>query len=116
MKIAIPSSDKNKVAEHFGRAEYLSIYDTVLQTYKHIDNSENLNALQGAGIQSATMLINEGVDEIVSPSIGPKAFDVFLEANLPMFLISEKNLTLDEVVKKHLAGEIPKMNSSKQKK
>ncbi|HQO93156.1 MAG TPA: NifB/NifX family molybdenum-iron cluster-binding protein, partial [bacterium] len=56
MKIAVTTSghDLNSPFEsRFGRAPGFIVYDTETKEFEAIDNSMNLNAAQGAGIQAA---------------------------------------------------------------
>ena len=55
MKIAITAQDKEFSSDidlRFGRAKYLIVVDTETGDFKPQDNSVNLNASQGAGIQT----------------------------------------------------------------
>jgi predicted Fe-Mo cluster-binding NifX family protein len=91
MKIAVTSerTDLNSpIDTRFGRAKYFLVYDTEKNTYSAIDNKQNLNAEQGAGIQSAQNIINCGVDCIITGHCGPKAFGVLNKANVKVYLIN----------------------------
>ena len=77
MKIAITSTGPDldsPIDERFGRARYLLIVDTESADVKAIDNSINVNAAQGAGIQTAQRVAGEGVEWVLSGHLGPKAF------------------------------------------
>ncbi len=114
MKTAIPSSeDKKTVCEHFGRARYFAVIESGENEFKFIDNEINLNATQGAGIQTSTALINEGVTAVLSPHIGPKAFDVLKSGNVKMYLLTETDLTLEDALKKFTNGELSEMEGFK---
>ena len=56
MKIAFSTSGADLSAPldtRFGRAPKFLVYDTDAATFALVDNAQNLNAAQGAGIQSA---------------------------------------------------------------
>ncbi|MBN1501371.1 MAG: NifB/NifX family molybdenum-iron cluster-binding protein [Spirochaetes bacterium] len=113
MRIAIPTSDRKTVCEHFGRAGYFAVIDSNEKEFTFIDNQINLNAAQGAGIQSSTALINDGVKTVLSPHIGPKAYDVLKSANVKMFLINETDLTLEDAFSKFINNELTEMDGFK---
>ena len=65
----------DEVDPRFGRAPYILLVDTETMQYEALDNSSNVNAFKGAGIQAATMvadkgakvlLTGQGVDEILT--------------------------------------------------
>lgn len=50
-----------------------------------LDNQQNLNAAQGAGIQSAQTVAAGGAQALVSGHCGPKAFRVLAAANIKVY-------------------------------
>jgi len=50
----------------FGRAQKFLVYDLESKTFNVIDNQENLNAAQGAGIQSAETVARLGATVVVT--------------------------------------------------
>ena len=79
MKIAITTSGNDLNApldSRFGRAPKFLIYDLEAKTFEIIDNEQNLNAAQGAGIQSAQNIARLGAKALVTGHCGPKAFRV----------------------------------------
>lgn len=101
MKIAFPSQNKTHVAENFGRANFFAIYDTEKKEFDFIDNAVNVQAAQGAGIQSASTLVKLGVQAIVSPHIGPKAFDVLRVSGMKTYLLTEPNCSLERALEQY---------------
>jgi len=92
MKIAVASTGKeptSKVDPRFGRARYFLIYDTEKDEYILLDNAENTNAMQGAGVQTAQRIAGQQVQIVVSGNIGPKAFVVFKAAGIKAALWAE---------------------------
>ena len=57
----------------FGRAPKFLIYDLEKDTFQVIDNRQNLNAAQGAGIQAAEILARNDVQVLLTGHVGPKA-------------------------------------------
>ena len=77
MKIAITTQGKelsSNVDPRFGRAKYFIVYDTETKQPSCHDNSQNLNAAQGAGIQAARKVVELGCDVLITGNVGPKAF------------------------------------------
>nr|WP_320049836.1 NifB/NifX family molybdenum-iron cluster-binding protein [uncultured Desulfuromonas sp.] len=77
MKIAFSTqgTDLNaRVDTRFGRSERFLIVDTEQETIEVIENTQNRQSAQGAGIQSATRLIQNNVNAVVTGQCGPKAF------------------------------------------
>lgn len=69
MIIAITTAGNDLSAEvdtRFGRAPQFLIYNTETNDFTLKENTQNLNAAQGAGIQSATNIANENVDAVIS--------------------------------------------------
>ncbi len=76
MKIAITSVGpelSSEVDPRFGRARYFIVYDTDTDEYEVVDNSENANAMSGAGPQSAKVIANRGVKVVLTGNVGPNA-------------------------------------------
>ena len=85
MKLAFPSDGKNidsSIDLRFGRCPYFVIYDTETKTSDFIENTQHYQAVQGAGIQSATHIVNKKADVCITAHCGPKAFRVFNTAGI----------------------------------
>lgn len=77
MKIAVTSKGKDldsPVDPRFGRAVYILIVDSDDETVEVLDNSENVNAFKGAGIQAAATVADKGADVLLTGFCGPNAF------------------------------------------
>ena len=77
MKIAITSKGKDldsPMDPRFGRAAYILIVDTLNQGVEVLDNSENVNAFKGAGIQAAVTVSDRGAKVLLTGYCGPNAF------------------------------------------
>ncbi|TAH54724.1 MAG: dinitrogenase iron-molybdenum cofactor biosynthesis protein [Treponema sp.] len=89
MKIALTSSGKtlDSILDlRFGRAAGFILLDTDSGNFSFIDNTQNLEAAQGAGIQAAQHVVNAGAQAIITGHTGPKAFKVLQAAKIPVFL------------------------------
>ncbi len=77
MKIAVtaqgPDMD-SPVDPRFGRARYFLLIDTETGQFTAHDNAQNLNAMQGAGIQAAQKVVQLGAEAVLTGHVGPKAF------------------------------------------
>lgn len=107
MKIAITTSGDSLDAAfeaRFGRSPHFLIVDTEKKTTKIIDNAQNLNAVQGAGIQSALTVISAGAEAVITGHCGPKAFKVLREAQIKVFTSEAK--TVKEALALYLDGKL----------
>jgi len=85
MKIVFTTSGSDLDApldKRFGRAPRFLVYDLEGRTFEVVDNKQNLNAAQGAGIQSADAVARLGVTAVVTGHCGPKAFRVLRAAGV----------------------------------
>ena len=92
MKIAVTSQGTDitsSVDPRFGRAAYFLVFDTGDESFKVVSNDQNVNAVQGAGVQAAENVAKEKVDIVVAGNFGPKAFRVLEAAGIKAALYSE---------------------------
>jgi len=85
MRIAVSAqtaSAESNVDPRFGRAPYFAIYDSDTDDYQFVENAQNMQAAQGAGIQSGQNVAEQKVDWVVSGNFGPKAFAVLNGAGI----------------------------------
>ena len=112
MKIVITSSGKtleSAVDPRFGRAAYFIEYDTETEKFAVHDNICNLNAAQGAGIQSAQNVAKLGAEWLLTGHCGPKAFQVLNTAEIKI-AVGVKG-TVSEAIEKFKQGEIQTVDS-----
>jgi len=79
MKICVTSQGQDlsaAVDPRFGRAGYLIIYDDETGSFEVIDNAANANAASGAGVQTATRVVEAGCQWVISGRVGPNALSV----------------------------------------
>lgn len=89
MRIAITAQGKELSSEidlRFGRAKWLLVVDTETGDCDAHDNIVNLNAIQGAGIQTGQNIANLGVEAVITGNVGPNAFKTLKAANVKVFL------------------------------
>jgi len=107
MKIAFTTSGDNLNASldsRFGRAARFLVYDLDADTFEVIDNQQNLNAAQGAGIQSAEAIVRAGARGLVTGHCGPKAFRVLSSAGVKVF--NSDLPTVAEALEQYRAGRL----------
>ena len=84
MKICVTSQGDNleaKVDPRFGRCPYFIIVDPETKEFEAIANP-NIQALSGAGIQSAQLVAGKGVEAILTGNVGPNAFQTLQAAGI----------------------------------
>ena len=89
MKIAVTSMGKeinSQVDPRFGRAQYIVILDQSGTVLEAVDNSQNLNAMRGAGIQAAKILADRKVDVLMTGHCGPNAFTTLKAAGIKVVI------------------------------
>jgi predicted Fe-Mo cluster-binding NifX family protein len=110
MKIAISAqghSSDSPVDMRFGRAKAFVIYDSDHSAYSSIDNEQNLQAAQGAGIQSASTVVNAGCAALISGHCGPKAFTALNKAGVAVYAVAGG--TVREAIDSFKRGELKKL-------
>ncbi|MFC1552269.1 NifB/NifX family molybdenum-iron cluster-binding protein [Candidatus Latescibacterota bacterium] len=90
----------------FGRAKYFIVIDSDTGNYSAYDNSQNLNAPQGAGIQAAKNMNDFGADAVVSGNVGPKAFTTLKAAGITVY--TGATGTVQETLENFNSGKLEK--------
>lgn len=88
MKIAFTTSGSDLNApldRRFGRSPKFLLFETECEKFEVFDNQQNMNAAQGAGIQSAEKIARLGAAVLVTGHCGPKAFRVLSAAGIKIF-------------------------------
>jgi len=107
MKVAFSTSGDaldSRLDSRFGRAPKFLIYDLEAQTFQVIDNRQNLEAAQGAGIQTAQNILATGARAIVTGHCGPKAFRVLQVAGIKVFNTDAS--TVAEALQRYRDGQL----------
>ena len=92
------------VDPRFGRAAWFLCVDTETGAFQANRNEQNLNAVQGAGIQSAQNAVNLGAEAVLTGHCGPKAFRVLTAAGIKVYVGVEG--TAAEALGKLRAGKL----------
>jgi predicted Fe-Mo cluster-binding NifX family protein len=88
MKVLITATGPTMDAaldRRFGRAQHFLLCDTERETCVPVDNLQNRQAAQGAGIQAAQTVVESGAECVVTGHCGPKAFRVLSQAGLTVY-------------------------------
>jgi len=88
MRIAVSATGKDlnsQVDSRFSRAHYFIIVDTERDGFIVSDNTQNVNALQGAGIQAAKNVADMNVQAVITGNLGPKAFATLQAAGIDIY-------------------------------
>lgn len=107
MKVAVTSKGvllDSEVDPRFGRAPYIMVVDVDTLAFEAVDNSSNVNAFKGAGIQAATMVCEKGAEVLITGYCGPKAFAT-LEAG-GVKVVSDMTGTIRDAVAAFKAGKV----------
>ena len=107
MKIAFTTSGNSLEApldSRFGRAQKFLIYDLEEKSIEIMDNEQNLNAAQGAGIQAAQSVVRSGAKILITGNCGPKAFHVLSAAGISIY--NSAAATVAEALEQYLAVKL----------
>jgi predicted Fe-Mo cluster-binding NifX family protein len=107
MKIAVTARGvtlDDEVDPRFGRAPYILVVDTDSLEFEAVDNSENVNAFKGAGIQAATMISEKGAEVLLTGYCGPNAFKTVDAAGIKV--VNDVSGTVREAVEKFKSGPV----------
>lgn len=110
MKIAIPVDDNRvTVSISFGRTPLFLFVDTETGEKEYLDNSAAASQ-GGAGIKAAQILVDNGVDVLLTPRCGENAAAVLQAAEVSMYKTAgdsvEENLAAFKAGKLELLSEI----------
>ena len=88
MKLVITSLGEeldSPVDQRFGRARYFIVFDTETGEWEPRGNRQNLQAVQGAGIQAAQTASELGAEAVITGHCGPKAFRTLTAAGIAVY-------------------------------
>ena len=112
MKIAISSQGEDLEAivdPRFGRCAYFIIYDTETKETEVLSNPA-LDAMGGAGIQAAQVIVDKGVEVVITGNVGPNAFQTLNQAKIKIF--GGASGIIKNSLKKFENGELNELSNS----
>ena len=89
MKVVVTSQGPDMTSQldpRFGRAKFLILVDTENSEFNSHSNSQNLSAMQGAGIQAARNVVELGAETLITGNVGPKAFATLQAAGVAIYI------------------------------
>ncbi|MCK4547185.1 MAG: NifB/NifX family molybdenum-iron cluster-binding protein [Candidatus Eisenbacteria sp.] len=107
MKVVVTSAGQtmdSEVDSRFGRAAYFLLVDTETDELDAVDNSQDLEAAQGAGIQAAQKVAGLEPEYLIGGHCGPKAFAVLSAAGIKVVVGAHG--TVREAVQQLQQGEL----------
>lgn len=109
MKVAVTSQGgtlESPVDPRFGRAKNFVVVDTETGEFQAVSNTQNLNALQGAGIQAGQKVRDLGAAALITGHVGPKAFTTLTAAKIDIYINASG--TVADAVDAFKAGTLPR--------
>ena len=88
MTLAVTSLGKtleSPIDQRFGRARFFVVVDLETDQWYAEDNTQNLEAAEGAGIQAAQFVANLGVKGVITGHCGPNAFATLTSADIEVY-------------------------------
>jgi len=113
MKIVFTTSGSDlnaTIDSRFGRAPMFLVYDLASNTFEIVDNQQNLNAAQGAGIQAAENVSRLGAEAVITGHCGPKAFRVLTTAGIKVYNTDAP--TVAAALEEYRSGKLAEANSA----
>ena len=111
MKIGIPSNGNDlsqAFASVFGRCSYFVLVDSDSKEIITVFPNTAQNAAGGAGIQAAQSLINQKVEVVIAPRMGPNAWNVLQGGGVKIF--TGINGSLQQNIEAFLEGKLVEMS------
>jgi len=107
MKVAISSQGNHldaAVDPRFGRAASFILIDPETEAFEVIENKQNLNLPQGAGIQAGKTIVDHDAAAVITGNCGPKAFNVLSAAGVKLYVGAKG--TVREAFERYKNGEL----------
>ena len=113
MKVVVTSQGQeltSAVDQRFGRAKYFIVVDTGTGDLSAADNSQNLNAAQGAGIQAGKNVVDLGAEAVITGHVGPKAFATLQAGSVAIY--TGASGTVADAIEQFKAGELKQSSAA----
>ena len=107
--VSLPKLD-SPIDPRFGRAPYFLITDEKGEKVEIIKNP-GVEAMGGAGITAAQVIVSAGVQVVITGNLGPRAFDVLQASGIKM-ITGVSGLSAKEALEKYQKGELEGINQS----
>lgn len=96
MKIAVTSVGRDLLSDtdpRFGRAAYFIMVNPDTMAFEVVENQQNIELPQGAGIQAGKTLIDHGANALITGFCGPKAFHLLQRAGVKVMTCGRCRVT-----------------------
>nr|WP_321496511.1 NifB/NifX family molybdenum-iron cluster-binding protein [uncultured Methanolobus sp.] len=106
MKICVTAKGSDldaSVDPHFGRCNSFLVVDSETMDFQSIENDQG-SASGGAGIQAAQQVIGNGINVLITGSVGPNAFSLLESENIEMKIVSGGSVK--EAIEAYKAGSL----------
>jgi predicted Fe-Mo cluster-binding NifX family protein len=113
MKLAVTAQGsrlESTLDPRFGRAKYFIVVDTETGALSAVDNSINLNAAQGAGVQAGKRVVELGVDGLLTGHVGPKAFTTLKSGRVKIF--TGASGTVADAIEQFKSGKLTSLETA----
>ena len=113
MKLAVTSQGPDigsSVDPRFGRAKCFVVVESETGQFSAADNTQNLNAAQGAGIQAGRKVVELGAQAVITGHVGPKAFATLQAGGVKVY--TGATGTVAEAIEQFKAGELKLSNGA----
>ena len=98
---ATETSDRSAMDHHFGRCRFFLIAEG--DRIRVVENTAR-DASEGAGIKAAQLMIDNGVEAVITGSLGPKASKVLEEAGVRSYVGVSGNIK--DVLERYREGRL----------
>lgn len=103
------SSSDSVMDPRFGRAAYFAIADTDTMEFEIIENAAAASG-GGAGITSGQLMVDKGVEALVTGNVGPNAMNVLRAAEIEVYKGSP--ISVKENLEKFKKGLLDKIDTT----
>jgi predicted Fe-Mo cluster-binding NifX family protein len=100
MKTVISSTGNQLESQfdlRFGRASWFCLFDDETKEVDFIENS-NKNANSGAGTKAVELMVEKGVQKVISGDFGPKAKELLEKFDIQMVLLQDDQQSIEAIV------------------
>jgi predicted Fe-Mo cluster-binding NifX family protein len=112
MKIAISSTGKDlncQIDPRFGRCQYFIFVDPETMEFEVADN-QGLAAMGGAGVQAAQLVVQKGVNTLITGNLGPNAASALSASGIKVYLVPGG--TVKEVAEAYKSGTLKEVSGA----
>lgn len=107
MKIAICAEGNTESAgasKRYARSDYFAVYDQKVSQFTFVENKAKRES-SGAGNRATKILGDLGVDVLLAPKVGPKAFDMLKAFGIAAYQY-DSHASVKDVLDRYLEGRL----------